>query len=150
MAGVLFNLGPTTSYDYSSLALSQSTEVVHGPSLIRVVGAKELVLLIRLSAKIIGTGTISVIVRQMFPSEDDAGDPSGTDLITQSLAAVSAPGGIAVSVTSNIPAYVRVLTKFAQGSGSTGALVSRQMIQLIARDHRAETEPTRAMSSIFR
>ena len=135
MAGVLFNLLSTTSFDYSSLALGASTEVVHGPKAIRVVGGKELVLLIRLSAKIIGAGcTITVIVRQVFPSEDDASDPVGTDIISQSLATVSAPGGIAVSTTSNIPAYVRVLTKFAQSPSTAGALVSRQMVQLIARD----------------
>jgi hypothetical protein len=134
MAGVLYNLIPTTSYDYGSLALAQSTEVVHGPQAIRVIGGKELVLLVRLSAKIIGTGTISVIVRQVFPSDDDASDVTGTDLLTQSLATVSAPGGVALATTSNIPAYVRVLTKFAQSSSVVGALVCRQMVQLIVRD----------------
>lgn len=130
MSGVLYKLGPTTTYDYTSLGAGGSSEVVHGPSTIQVVGAKELVLLVRTTAKVQGSGTISVIVRQVFPADDDAGDITGSDLIT--LTPGTAPIGQSSSVTTNIPSHVRVLTRFTQSS--SGSLLLRHMVRLIVRD----------------
>jgi len=132
MAGILYNLGPTTSYDYGSLGTSAFSEVIHGPSAISVVGGKELVVLVRMTAKVIAAGTINVIVRQVFPGEDDAGDLTGIDLITVALTG-AAPIGISGTTTSNIPSHIRVLTKFTQG-GTAGALLLRHMVKLIVRD----------------
>jgi hypothetical protein len=132
MAGILYNLGPTTSYDYGSLAPLAVSEVVHGPAAIAVVGGKEIVLQVRMTAKVVGTGSISVIVRQVFTAEDDAGDVTGTDIITLALSA-AAPIGLLSTTTSNIPSHIRVLTKFTQGS-SAGALLVRHMVKIIVRD----------------
>jgi hypothetical protein len=119
------------SYDYGALAASGFSEVVHGPSAIDVTGAKELVVLIRTTARVVGTGSIQVIVRQVFPADDDASDIVGTDLITLTIG--TPPIGQLGTTTTNIPSHVRVLTRFNQG-GTVGALLLRHMVRLIARD----------------
>jgi hypothetical protein len=117
-----------TSFDYSSLGASASTEVVHKE--IQVLDAKELILIPRVSARISGTGIIKVIVREFFPANDDASDPVGQDIITTTISGGSPPSAFIGRISGGLPLWVRVLTQFTQ-SASPGALVCRHEIDVV-------------------
>lgn len=124
----LIKLLPTTSFDYSSLGNSAMSEVMHG-ELICTVQYKELVLIPRVSARVVVSGgSITVIAREVFVADDDAGDITGADVVTQVIS--SGASAFVARVSGGLPEYVRVLTKFQQPSGA-GALLSRHSINVV-------------------
>jgi hypothetical protein len=114
--------------NYSSLAASAAYEFVHVPAL-NVVHAREIIVNARVSQRNIPAGvTAGLFVRGFYPDPDDGGDIVGADIAGLAINLITAPAtvpGIATTtLVNNIPAWIRIGTRFVQSSSPVNILIT--------------------------
>ncbi|MBX7081247.1 MAG: hypothetical protein K1X88_18750 [Nannocystaceae bacterium] len=131
MAGQLIVVQRKVTLNYSNLPVSTTYEYVHAGA-INVVHAREIILNVRMTQKNFGAGaTGTVFVRGIYPDPDDP-EVVGADFLTVALNAVSVGINTATQV-NNIPAWVRVGTRWVQPSGAT-QLMATYSLELVVRE----------------
>lgn len=136
MSGQIILVQKRISLNYSNLALGVVYEFVHTPAL-SVVHAREIILNARVSQRNIGgTASASMIMRGFYPDPDDASDVVGSDLLTIDLEAAPAavPGIATATQVNNIPAWIRIISRFTQASGTAVAITITMSVEVVVRE----------------
>ena len=131
MAGHIILVQKKITLTYTSLAGGATYEYIHVPAL-NVVHARELIMNVRLLQKNIGTSAVATVFARGFYPDPEDGELVGADFLTVPLASVSVGINTATQV-NNIPAWIRVGTKFTQ-PGTAVALVATYGVEIVARE----------------
>ncbi len=118
MAGQIIIVQKKITLNYSNLAASTTYEYVHALA-INVVHAREIIVNARVSQRNTVAGTqAGLFVRGVYPDPEDGGDIVGADLTGLAINLLTAPTtvpGIATATqVNNIPAWIRIGTRFGQ------------------------------------